>query len=169
MKIEITESSTDDLPVIKKIAELAYSELKDSVSKELWERWIGGVIDSIRTGTGELIVLREEDKIVGVIQFYNDAAESELDGWPDDVKAGCLRAFAVLPEYHGRGYGTMLIEECIRRAKILSLKKMFLHTGYINEAAVHIFEKIGFKRIPDFDFWPYDQKIHKAIAYCLDL
>jgi ribosomal protein S18 acetylase RimI-like enzyme len=169
MSVNIANAHSADLPEIERIAELAYSELKDTVSEELWQKWIGGVIESIQSGIGTLILLKENASICGVIQFYDNAAESELDGWPDDDKAGALRVFAVLPEHHGKGYGTMLIKECIKRAKALSLKKIFLHTGYINEAAIHVFEKIGFKRIPDFDFWPYDQRIHKAIAYCLDL
>lgn len=169
MNVEIVNSSPNDLPEIERIAELAYSELKDRVSKELWKKWMGGIIDSIHTGAGTLIVIKENNAVVGVIQFYDNAAASELDGWPNDVKAGSLRVFAVLPEHHGKGYGTMLIEECIKRAKALSLKKLFLHTGYINEAAIHIFEKMGFKRVPEFDFYPYGQKVHVAISYCLDL
>lgn len=169
MDIKLRNANSKDLPTIERIAELAYSGLKCKVSDELWQRWLGGILDSINTKTGTLIVLENDEVIIGVVQFYENAAESRLDGWPSDYKAGALRVFAVLPEHQGKGYGKMLISESINRARKMCLKKLFLHTGYINQSAIHLFEQMGFMRAKEYDFYPYGQTDHLAIAYCLEL
>ena len=169
MAIQIENAQSGDLRRIEEIAKAAYGHLRASVSEDLWKRWIGGIIDSIHSDKATIIVLKRDGKIVGVIQLYEDAAQSELNGLPDGERAGALRVFAVLPEYQGQGYGEMLIDECIERARKLNLSKLYLHTGYINQAAVHLFERIGFKRVPELDFYPYDQTIHLAVAFCLEL
>jgi ribosomal protein S18 acetylase RimI-like enzyme len=169
MSVTINNAGSNDLPMIEEIAQTAYSEHREKVTEQLWKDWIGGVIDSLRSGKGTLIVLKEGDQVIGVTQFYDHAAESELDGWPADEKAGSIRVFAVSPKHQGMGYGSILIKECIQRARYLSLSKLYLHTGYVNEAAIHVFEENGFKRVPEFDFYPYGQKEHLAIAYCLEL
>lgn len=169
MKLSILETHPSDLPSVEEIAKEAYSQHKSKVSSQLWHDWINGVISSLRSGKGTIIILRENENIVGTIQFYLDASQSELDGWPKGSNSGCLRVFAVRPKDQDKGYGTVLINYCIKQAKDVGLSKLFLHTGHINESAVHIFEKIGFKRLPKFDFYPYGQKDHVALAYELNL
>lgn len=53
-----------------------------------------------------------------------------------------IRSLVVSEDRKGKGYGIMLVQECINEAKQLGVKRIFVLT-YIPE----FFEKFGFKRI----------------------
>jgi ribosomal protein S18 acetylase RimI-like enzyme len=57
----------------------------------------------------------------------------------------------------------LLAKECVRRARELRVSTIYLYTGPFMAAARHIYEKLGFKRAPEFDKDP------GPIAYRLDL
>lgn len=56
--------------------------------------------------------------------------------------------FAVNPKIQGKGIGSRLMETCIYKARILGSHKIFLETNKRCEAAVHLYEKYGFKHLP---------------------
>ncbi len=82
---------------------------------------------------------------------------------PQPRPASSVRVLAVHPESRGRGYGTGLVRECVRRARVLKFPRIYLYTGTFMTAARHIYESLGFKRAPEFDRDP------GPIAYHLDL
>ena len=48
----------------------------------------------------------------------------------------------------------MLVEECIRRSREQAAAAVGLHTTPLMSAAVTMYERIGFVRVPEFDFHP---------------
>ena len=69
------------------------------------------------------------------------------------------------PEARGRGLGTRLTQECLRRARDLKIPTIYLYTGRFMLAAQQIYEKLGFQRAPEFD--PPEEP--GPIAYRVDL
>ncbi|RLB11756.1 MAG: N-acetyltransferase [Deltaproteobacteria bacterium] len=53
-----------------------------------------------------------------------------------------IRSLAIQESWQGKGLGSMLVEECIKEAKCLGIKKLFVLT-YVPD----FFSRFGFKRI----------------------
>ena len=119
------------------------------------------VRETVHSRDGVVIVAESGGRIQGVVKFYPDASLASLGTWPG--KAASMRVLAVSPKSRGQGFGTLLVRECLRRAQALKIATMYLYTGTFMEAARHIYEKLGFKRAPEFDRDP------GPIAYRLDL
>ena len=62
----------------------------------------------------------------------------------------------VHPDWHGQGIGQMLGEACLERAKALGAQTVFLESNTKLEAAMLLYTKLGFKKIPSFPT-PYDR------------
>jgi ribosomal protein S18 acetylase RimI-like enzyme len=116
---------------------------------------------TIRSETGMLMVAESAGEIRGAVKFYPDARQSAMGRWPEGAAA--IRILAVSPQARGRGLGTLLTRECLRRARDQKIPTIFLYTGAFMAAARHIYEKLGFKRALEFDRDP------GPIAYRLDL
>lgn len=71
-----------------------------------------------------------------------------------------IRMLAVNEEYRGQGIAEALIKECIVRVKG---KKGYpyvgLHTADFMKAAMRLYKRLGFVRIPKYDFQPADDGI----------
>jgi ribosomal protein S18 acetylase RimI-like enzyme len=115
----------------------------------------------VRAAAGILLVAEHQGRIEGVVKFFPQAGQSGMGQWPPGAAA--IRILAVPPEARGRGYGTLLTRECLRRAREMQVATIFLFTGEFMHAARHIYEKLGFRRVPEFDRDP------GPIAYRLDL
>lgn len=59
-----------------------------------------------------------------------------------------LVKFAVDPDVQGKRIGSRLLEYVIDEARRLGAKHLFLESNHNNAAAVHLYEKFGFQRIP---------------------
>lgn len=91
-----------------------------------------------------------------------------LSGNPTDIfqEDWCyLRMVGVHTEYAGKGIAKILIQLCINHAKENKEKIMALHTSEFMEAARHIYEKIGFKKVAEIPprlgkkYWLYTFKL----------
>ena len=80
----------------------------------------------------------------------------------DHVPAGCggiklfgrefgeLKRMYVRPEFRGRKYGELLVEHLARHAQANSIALLRLETGIHQQAAIRLYERLGFRRIPPF-------------------
>jgi len=159
----IREAGAGELEAVESLVKGAYLEYREQVPPELWEKWMESVSQAIHAGAGLLLVAEVAGAIQGVVQFFPDASRSGQGRWP--VGSGTIRLLAVRPEARGQGLGARLTRECLRRARELKLPTIFLYTGRFMLAARHIYEKLGFKRAPEFE----PPREPGPMAYRLDL
>ena len=63
-----------------------------------------------------------------------------------------MRLLAVNPAMRGHGIGTALTRECVQRAQRAGAPALGLHTVDIMQTAMQMYERMGFVRVPEFDF-----------------
>jgi ribosomal protein S18 acetylase RimI-like enzyme len=157
----IRDATPRELAEIEELVKEAYREFQPLLPQQHWQGWMDNITRTIHSGAGMLLVAEHQGSLWGVVQFFPDATRSGLGHWPRGAAA--IRVLAVRPEARGRGIGTLLTEECLRRARSLKIPTIFLYTGEFMQAARHIYEEFGFKRAPEFD------RSTGPIAYRLDL
>jgi len=163
VKLLIREAGAGDLEAVESLVKGAYLEYREQVPPELWEKWMESVSQAIHAGAGLLLVAEVAGAIQGVVQFFPDASRSGQGRWP--AGSGTIRLLAVRAQARGQGLGTSLTRECLRRARELRLPTLFLYTGRFMLAAQRIYEKLGFKRAPEFE----PECSPGPLAYRLDL
>lgn len=159
--ILIREAAPGELGAVEALVKTAYREFQGELPEEAWDKWMANISKTIHSGRGLVLVAAHPDGLRGAVQFFPDAAQAGMGNWPPG--SGSIRILAVLPAYRGKGYGMVLTRECLSRARALQLPTLFLYTGPFMRAARHIYEKLGFRRAPEFDREP------GPIAYRLDL
>ena len=159
--IRIREAEAEELETVENLVKTAYREFQPLMPATAWERWMDNISETIHSPLGLLLVADHRGKIEGAVKFYPDAAQSHLGQWP--AGAASMRLLAVPPANRGRGYGRLLTQACLTRARELKITTIFLYTGTFMVAARHLYEKLGFTRAPEFDRDP------GPIAYRLDL
>jgi putative acetyltransferase len=81
---------------------------------------------------------------------------AELDGEPvgccalvsNDAETFEVAKMAVTESQQGRGLGRMLLLACIKRAKLLGKKRLFIETNRSLQAAIALYRKLGFIDLP---------------------
>jgi ribosomal protein S18 acetylase RimI-like enzyme len=159
--IRIREGRPAEQDQVETLVKTAYGEFQPLFPEQVWQAWMDNIRETVHSPAGVLIVAESGGRIQGVVKFYPDASLAAMGKWPREVAS--MRILAVNPESRGQGYGTLLARECVQRARALKIATIYLYTGTFMEAARHIYEKLGFKRAPEFDRDP------GPIAYRLDL
>ena len=86
-----------------------------------------------RGGVFEIIEDREGN-LLGTVGLY-----------PLDAETVELRKMYFAKELRGRGFGKLMLEKMIERARTLGYKKIYLETASVLREAVRLYEKYGFK------------------------
>ncbi len=74
---------------------------------------------------------------------------------------------AVRPDARGLGIGKALMDECLRRCRQLAVPTLGLHTTELMNVARQMYERMGFVRVPEYDFQQGSGMV--IMAYRLDL
>jgi ribosomal protein S18 acetylase RimI-like enzyme len=157
----IREGTPEEQDEIETLVKTAYREFQPIFPADRWEAWMDNIWETVHSGQGVAIVAESQGKLQGVVKFYPHAGQAGMGQWPKE--AASMRILAVHPDSRGKGYGVLLVRECVRRARVLKIHQIYLYTGTFMQAARHIYEKLGFKRALEFDRDP------GPIAYRLDL
>ena len=160
-EIQIREAGAEELDEVEDMVKAAYREFQPLMPAAAWNRWMNNISETLQAPEGVVLVAGDQGRIQGAVKFYPDAGQAHQGQWP--AGAASIRLLAVAPAHRGRGYGRLLTQECIERARDLSIPTIFLYTGTFMTAARQLYEKLGFKRAPEFDRDP------GPIAYRLDL
>jgi ribosomal protein S18 acetylase RimI-like enzyme len=164
--VVIRDAREEDLDAAADIIRAAYAEYSTVWGERLWLEYIRDAADvRSRLNETELIIADRAGELVGTVTFYPEAAHSREEGWPQGW-AG-VRLLAVLPGARGARTGRLLMEECVRRARVQGTHVLGLHTSEAMAIAKAMYERMGFVRVPSYDFSPGEGP--PVLAYRLDL
>jgi ribosomal protein S18 acetylase RimI-like enzyme len=126
----------------------AYRSLGDE-GDEFYERELRDVSGRIRTG--DVIVAEIDGRVVGCVTLsIGETSLSEVD----DLDAATIRMLGVSSDVRGRGIGERLVRHCIEQARISGSKRVRLDTRTSMQSAQRLYERLGFRREPDYDWSP---------------
>lgn len=132
--IEIRVLKKEDRESLHKILKecAVFTEKEIKVALELIDLCLAGSPDYI------VEVLKEEDKIIGYVCYGENPITSGI--WD-------LYWICVSPEYHGKGYGEMLLKKVENSVKEKGGRSLFIETSSLEsyERARKFYEKNGFK------------------------
>jgi GNAT superfamily N-acetyltransferase len=143
-----------DLDRIREITLAAYDEYSQVMPPPIWEAYAANIRTTVEETDPEYcIVATRDDLVVGSVYLfpadtplYGD--EPRKDAYPE------VRLLAVPPQERGKGIGQVLMDECVTRARGIGARALGLHTTTVMEAALRMYLRMGFVRVPETDFTP---------------
>lgn len=142
MAVEVREARPEDLDEAAAVMVEAYQEYRQHVPPALWEDYARDIRNvQGRLGRSRLLVAVEEGRILGAVTYYPR----------DDTGSAGIRLLAVHPTARGKGYGRLLMQHCLYRARAEGAQAIGLHTTPMMAVAQAMYERMGFLREPEQD------------------
>ena len=131
------------------------SAIEKAIYTHPWTR--GNFADSIRAGY-ECCTYRLDGELIGYFVLMAAADEAHLLN------------LSVAEPHQRRGYGTMLLHEAMRLARMLGAKNVFLEVRPSNRAAQELYYRYGFRKIAvRRDYYPAHSGREDALVLSLAL
>lgn len=155
----IRDAIEDEIHYLREQRVHSYEEHAQNIPEDHWKALKKAISSETDTQSGvERIVAELNGKMVGSVVLF-PAKTSAYTNAIIELEYPEIRMLAVTPEARGKGVAAALISECIRRAKVKGYQSIGLHTADYMESAVRLYERLGFKRLPQFDFEPANDGI----------
>jgi GNAT superfamily N-acetyltransferase len=138
-----------DHDAIREVVRAAYQQYEPVTGSELFSRYVDDLLDFERHSRhGQLIVAELDGAVRGSGAFYPDVSVQGL-GWPPGWAGG--RALAVHPDARGHGVAQALLAaaECLARHH--GAPVFALHTASFMTTAIALYDRLGYRRAPEFD------------------
>ena len=150
----IRDARPEDRDAIREVTLAAYQEYA-ALMPGFWDGYRQNIIVSLdEVGSAEHLVAEHHGAVAGTALLYPPrrmkiSRSDSLDmPWPE------VRLLAVAPLARGRGVGAALMQECVRRVRKAGGRVLSLHTTHLMQAALRMYERMGFVRAPELDFHP---------------
>jgi predicted N-acetyltransferase YhbS len=164
-KLIIRDARPEEIDEVAQMLKKSYLQYQPDMPPHRWQKYLEDILDvRSRLPESQLIVAELNNKLVGTVTLYPDARAAEIL-WPE--KWAGVRLLGVDPGFRGRGIGQQLMEECVKRAQSNGNTALGLHTTGMMETAKRMYERMGFVRVPSYDFHPAPDMA--VMAYKLDL
>jgi GNAT superfamily N-acetyltransferase len=158
-EINVRDAEKEMLPSIREQRINAYSQYAKVLPSEHWEALKQALSSNADSQPGVALIVAELDgKIVGSVVLF-PAKSDAYEGYIEELDYPEIRMLAVATEARGKGVALALVNECINRAKLTGFSSIGLHTGEFMKSAVRLYERIGFERLPQYDFEPANNGI----------
>ena len=168
--ISIRLATSADVRRAREILREAYAQYESEIPADNWVRYQADILDlEGRAEASELLVAETFKEVVACVSYYPPGAKVDYpsptfsERWPAEWAA--FRLLAVHPTARHLGVGRRLTEACIARAADAGAPVVALHTTAPMKVAREMYERMGFERVPQYDFQP-GPEIHVA-AYRL--
>jgi ribosomal protein S18 acetylase RimI-like enzyme len=164
----IRDARADERAAIQELTLSAYAEFATIMAPTAWAALRQAVLAGLAAeGAVERLVAEQGGALLGSVLLYSPTANAYGNaaaraGWPE------LRLLAVAPAARGHGVGTALVQECMRRAQRAGASALGLHTSESLQAAIRMYERMGFVRAPEGDFRPSGAELVMAYRLMLD-
>jgi ribosomal protein S18 acetylase RimI-like enzyme len=102
----------------------------------------------------EAVVLAAVEDASGALLGCVTYASDPANPWAEHLREGeaTIRMLAVDPAAQGSGVGTALVAACLDRARAEGRTGVFLHSLPVMTGAQRIYERFGFRRVPERDW-----------------
>ena len=155
---EVRRATLDDAEAIGALTADAYREHVD-----------GDYLDELRDAAtrvrdAEVLVALVGDEIVGAVTLAAPGSPYSEISHPDELE---VRMLAVAGSARGRGIATRLMDATEARAREQGFRAVSLSTAPTMHAAHRLYERRGYERDPDRDWFPEDD--FRLLVYRLDL
>ncbi|SES42239.1 GNAT family N-acetyltransferase [Psychrobacillus sp. OK032] len=156
----IRDAVKEELTYIRELRLAAYEEHASKIPEAHWQALRKSILSDgdIQTGV-ERIVVEIDGEIMGSVALFSPDIKAYDGLLEDELSYPELRMLAISSKSRGKGIATLLINECINRAKEKGFSEMGLHTADFMESAIKLYEHLGFERLPQFDFEPANDGI----------
>jgi GNAT superfamily N-acetyltransferase len=157
----IRDARDDERAAIQDLTLGAYAIYAEVMPPSAWAGLHQALLGALAAnGPVERIVADQGGALVGSVLLFPPAEQSGGAGgrmlWPE------LRLLAVAPAMRGRGVGAALVDACITRARTSGVPTLGLYTSDSMRAAMRLYERMGFERVPEYDFRPPGAELVKA-------
>jgi GNAT superfamily N-acetyltransferase len=161
-RLHVRDAREDERDAVRDLTLRAYAEYATTMTPAAWrglEGAVHGALDS--RDPMERIVAERGGTLVGSVLLYPPAADAYGGAvprarWPE------VRLLAVAPEARGAGVGRALMDECVQRARRAGSTELGLHTSRSMRTAMRMYERMGFVRVPEYDFQPDGAEVVEA-------
>jgi len=170
MELKFREGTIEDKEQLKELAISSYAQFEKVLTEENWN----SLYENLKAESSYTEILKiakcfvceVEGEIIGVVYLVPS-------GHPTDIFAeswSYIRMVGVNPKYRGNGISAKLTQHCIAYATKSGEQIIALHTSEFMNAARHIYEKLGFKRIKELKplfgkkYWLYQLTINNSIS-----
>ncbi|MEA2433276.1 MAG: hypothetical protein QOG54_733 [Actinomycetota bacterium] len=157
--VSIRVAAETDFDPARRVLRAAYAGYESSFPEANWVPYLKDILDlEGRADASELLVAEMDGEIVGCVSYFPPGSKASYpsdafsERWPSDWAA--FRLLSVDPQIGGRGIGRQLTEACIERARQGGSPALGLHTTAPMAIARGMYERMGFKRAPQYDFRP---------------
>ena len=164
----IRDGRAGDRDAIEAVTLAAYQQYATTIPA-LWEAYRQNIVSTLAGASPDAQIVAEDDgRIVGSVLLYRAGTViARPGGGPLTLASPEVRLLAVAPAARGKGVGAALMQECVARARASGATRLTLHTTEMMQAAVRLYERMGFVRAPELDFRPGPSLVVKG--YRLDL
>ena len=139
-----------DYPAIREVVIAAYRQYADLLALDIFSPYLADVLDLEKHARhGQLFVVEIDGWICGFGAFYPDTTVQDV-GFPAGWAGG--RALAVHPAARGHGVARTLLATCERLAREAGAPVFAFHTASFMTGAIALYERLGYRRVPEFDF-----------------
>jgi GNAT superfamily N-acetyltransferase len=139
-----------DYPAIREVVIAAYRQYADLLVRDIFSPYLSDLLDlETHAQRGRLLVAEVDGRVHGSVAFYPDASVQGY-GLPRGWAGG--RALAVHPAARGNGVARALLATCERLAREAGSPVFAFHTASFMTSAIALYERLGYRRAPEFDF-----------------
>jgi GNAT superfamily N-acetyltransferase len=168
-ELHIRDARGDDSAAVRNVTLAAYQEYAVMMQAH-WENYRQSILATLAdVHPAEQIVAEEGNTLVGtVLLFPAGTVLTTPDGASVTLASPEIRLLAVAPAARGHGIGAALVRECMHRARQAGAAAITLHTTEMMQVAMQMYERMGFVRAPELDFYPAPEITIKGYRYRFD-
>lgn len=155
--LHVRDARPGDQDMIRDVTLAAYQEYAAQMPAQHWEGYRQNILTTLaEVKPAEQIVAERQGTILGTVLLYPSGTVIGTDptGKPVRLTWPEVRLLAVAPAQRGQGIGTLLMDECIRRARRSGATALTLHTTDLMQTAMRLYERLGFVHFAELDFHP---------------
>ena len=147
--LTVRPAEAADHAAILSVMAAANAEYRPLIPANTYDEYFRGLRDLITARPDVMTAVAEQSQqIVGAVALISDGDKADIE---DSDRWASVRALAVDPAARRRGIGQRLVGWCIGEARQHEAPAICLHSAIFQITAHRLYERLGFKRIPERD------------------